>query len=86
MSESRFTTLAPETMTADQKRVADAIQTGPRGSGLRGAFKEMRRSPELCDLVQRRGAVGGFGNSVPQSLNGVVNIMAGGKRTGENEM
>ena len=39
MSELRFTTLTPETMTADQKRVADAIQSGPRGAGLRGPFK-----------------------------------------------
>ena len=39
MSEPRFTTLTPETMTADQKRVADAIQSGPRGAGLRGPFK-----------------------------------------------
>jgi len=39
MSEPRFTTLTPETMTADQKRVADAIQSAPRGAGLRGAFK-----------------------------------------------
>jgi hypothetical protein len=53
MSEPRFTTLTPETMTADQKRVADAIQSGPRGAGLRGPFKALLRSPELCDLVQR---------------------------------
>jgi hypothetical protein len=39
MSEPRFTTLTPETMTADQKRVADAIQSAPRGAGLRGPFK-----------------------------------------------
>ena len=56
MSEPRFTTLTPETMTADQKRVADAIQSGPRGAGLRGPFNALLRSPELCDLVQRLGA------------------------------
>jgi hypothetical protein len=39
MSEPRFTTLTPETMTADQKRVADAILSGPRGAGRRGPFK-----------------------------------------------
>src|SRR5258707_272075 len=33
MSEPRFTTLTPETMTADQKRLADAIQSGPGASG-----------------------------------------------------
>ena len=61
MSESRFTTLTPETMTADQKRVADAIQSGPRGAGLRGPFNALLRSPELCDLVQRLGAFVRFG-------------------------
>jgi hypothetical protein len=39
MSEPKFTTLTPDTMTADQKRVDDAIQSGPRGAGLRGPFK-----------------------------------------------
>ena len=61
MSEPRFTTLTPETMTADQKRVADAIQSGPRGAGLRGPFNALLRSPELCDLVQRVGAYVRFG-------------------------
>ena len=69
MSEPRFTTLTPETMTADQKRVADAIQSGPRGAGLRGPFNALLRSPELCDLVQRIGAFVRFGTSIPQRLN-----------------
>ena len=47
MSEPRFTTLTPETMNADQKRVADAIQSGPRGAGVRGPFNALLRSPEL---------------------------------------
>ena len=65
MSEPRFTTLTPETMTADQKRVADAIQSGPRGTGLRGPFNALLRSPELCDLVQRVGAFVRFGELDP---------------------
>ena len=69
MSEPRFTTLTPETMTADQKRVADAIQSGPRGAGLRGPFNALLRSPELCDLVQRVGAYVRFGSSIPPRLN-----------------
>ena len=56
MSEGRFTTLTAETMTPEQKRVAEAIQSGPRGAGLRGPFNALLRSPELCDLVQRVGA------------------------------
>ena len=79
MSEPRFTTLTPETMTADQKRVADAIQSGPRGAGLRGPFNALLRSPELCDLVQRVGAFVRFGSSIPPRLNELAIIMAGRK-------
>ena len=81
MSEPRFTTLTPETMTADQKRVADAIQSGPRGGGLRGPFNALLRSPELSDLVQRLGAFVRFGTSIPQRLNEMAIIMAGRKWT-----
>ena len=83
MSEPRFTTLTPETMTADQKRVADAIQAGPRGAGLRGPFNALLRSPELCDLVQRVGAFVRFGTSIPQRLNEMAIIMAGRKWTAQ---
>ncbi len=79
MSEPRFPTLTPETMTADQKRVADAIQSGPRGAGLRGPFNALLRSPELCDLVQRVGAYVRFNTSIPQRLNELAIIMAGRK-------
>ena len=85
MSESRFTTLTPETMTADQKRVADAIQSGPRGAGLRGPFNALLRSPELCDLVQRVGAFVRFGSSIPPRLNEMAIIMAGRKWTAQYE-
>src|SRR5207249_12068904 len=85
MSESRFTALTPETMSADQKRVADAIQAGPRGAGLRGPFNALLRSPELCDLVQRVGAFVRFGSSIPPRLNEMAIIMAGRKWTAQYE-
>jgi 4-carboxymuconolactone decarboxylase len=85
MSEPRFTTLTPETMTAEQKRVADAIQAGPRGAGLRGPFNALLRSPELCDLVQRVGAYVRFGSSIPPRLNELAIIMAGRKWTAQYE-
>src|SRR5258708_21998178 len=72
-------------MTADQKRVADAIQSGPRGAGLRGLFNALLRSPELCDLVQRVGAFVRFGTSIPQRLNEMAIIMAGRKWTAQYE-
>src|SRR6266850_223267 len=85
MSEPRFTTLTPETMTADQKRVADAIQSGPRGAGLRGPFNALLRSPELCDLVQRVGAYVRYATSIPQRVNELAIIMAGRKWTAQYE-
>jgi 4-carboxymuconolactone decarboxylase len=85
MSEPRFATLTPETMTPDQKRVADAIQSGPRGAGLRGPFNALLRSPDLCDLVQRVGAFVRFGTSIPQRLNELAIIMAGRKWTAQYE-
>src|SRR5258708_13192896 len=72
-------------MTADQKRVADAIQSGPRGAGLRGLFNALLRSPELCDLVQRVGAFVRFGSSIPPRLNELAIIMAGRKWTAQYE-
>ena len=79
MTEGRFSTLTPETMTADQKRVVEAIQSGPRGAGLRGPFNALLRSPELCDLVQRVGAFVRFKSSIPPKLNEMAIIMAGRK-------
>ena len=85
MSEGRLTTLTNETMTPEQKRVAEAIQSGPRGAGLRGPFNALLRSPELCDLVQRVGAFVRFGTSIPARVNEMAIIMAGRKWTAQYE-
>src|SRR6202035_871477 len=79
MSERRFKELTPETMTPEQKKAADAIQAGPRGSGLRGPFNALMRSPQLCDLVQRVGAYVRYSTSIPSSLNELAICMAGRK-------
>src|SRR5579871_3435071 len=85
MSERRFRELTPETMTAEQKKVADAIQAGPRGAGLRGPFNALLRSPALCDLVQRVGAYVRYSSSIPAQLNEMAIIMAGRKWTAQYE-
>jgi 4-carboxymuconolactone decarboxylase len=79
MSEIRFPTLTSETMTDEQRAVADAIQSGPRGAGLRGPFNALLRSPPLCDLVQRVGAYVRFGSTIPAALNELAICMAGRK-------
>jgi 4-carboxymuconolactone decarboxylase len=79
MSETRFPSLTPEQMTDEQRAVVDAIQSGPRGAGLRGPFNALVRSPVLCDLVQRVGAYVRFGTSLAAPLNELAICMAGRK-------
>ena len=85
MSEARFADLTAETMTADQRRVAEAIQSGPRGAGLRGPFNALLRSPELADHVQKVGAYVRFNSSIPRQLNELAIIIAGRKWTAQYE-
>src|ERR1700758_3013008 len=85
MSERRFKELSPATMTPEQKKVADAIQSGPRGAGLRGPFNALLRSPEICDLVQRVGAYVRYSSAIPPRLNEMAIIMAGRKWTAQYE-
>jgi 4-carboxymuconolactone decarboxylase len=66
-------------MNDEQRAVAEAIQSGPRGAGLRGPFNALLRSPQLCDLVQRVGAYVRFSSSIPGPLNELAICMAGRK-------
>src|SRR5437868_2018849 len=64
----RFKTLSPDEMTPEQRRVADAIASGPRG-GLRGPFNALLRSPELADRAQKMGEYIRFNSSLPPRLS-----------------
>jgi len=79
MSERRFPELSPDVLTDEQRAVVDAIQSGPRGAGLRGPFNALLRSPQLCNLVQQVGAYVRFGSSIPAPLNELAICMAGRK-------
>jgi 4-carboxymuconolactone decarboxylase len=81
----RYPQLQPSDLTPRQKEVADAIQSGPRGGGLRGPFNALLRAPELCDLVQRVGAYVRYGSSIPAALNELAICMAGRKWTAQYE-
>ena len=85
MAEQRFKQLQPGDLNPRQKEVADAIQSGPRGGGVRGPFNALLRSPELCDLVQRVGAYVRYGSSIPAALNEMAICMAGRKWTAQYE-
>ncbi|MGH7041323.1 MAG: carboxymuconolactone decarboxylase family protein [Acetobacteraceae bacterium] len=85
MAEPRFTELTPASMTPEQRRVAEAIQSGPRGAGLRGPFNALLRSPDLADLVQRVGAYVRFASSIPAPLNELAILIAGRHWTAQYE-
>lgn len=81
----RFPELTPETMNPDQRRVAESIQSGPRGKGLRGPFNALLRSPDLAELVQLVGAYVRFSSSIPPRLNELAIIVTGRKWTAQYE-
>jgi 4-carboxymuconolactone decarboxylase len=64
----RLPAIPPEAMTPEQKRVAEAIMAGPRGS-IRGPFAALMRSPEVADKVQSLGEYLRFRSTIPPALN-----------------
>ncbi|HXZ93694.1 MAG TPA: carboxymuconolactone decarboxylase family protein [Burkholderiales bacterium] len=68
MDKPRLTSLAEADMDEAQRRVANAIESGPRG-GLRGPFGALLRSPELADRLQKLGAYVRFESSLPPRLS-----------------
>jgi 4-carboxymuconolactone decarboxylase len=85
MAGQRFVALTKETMTPEQRAVANSIEAGPRGAGLRGPFNGLLRSPELCDVVQRVGAYVRFGSSIPTALNELAICIVGRRWTAQYE-
>jgi 4-carboxymuconolactone decarboxylase len=67
-AKDRFPTLTPEQMSPEQKALADAITSGPRG-GLRGPFNAWLRSPAMGDRMQQLGEQVRFHSSLPRKLN-----------------
>jgi 4-carboxymuconolactone decarboxylase len=64
----RFPELKLEQMSPEQKKVAEAIMSGPRKS-LSGPFNAWLRSPELADRLQKVGEYIRFHTSLPHRLN-----------------
>jgi 4-carboxymuconolactone decarboxylase len=63
----RFKPLTADTMTPEQKAMADAVLAGPRAS-LNGPFNVMLRSPDLGDRLQKVGEYVRFKTSIPPRL------------------
>src|SRR6185295_18182209 len=84
MTTPRFSPLSAANMSAEQKRVADAIQGGPR-QGLRGPFNALLRSPDLADRVQKVGEYIRFRSSIAARLNELAILIVARKWTAQFE-
>lgn len=73
----RFGALALDDMSPEQRAVATAILSGPRGmsTGLRGPFEALLHSPDLTDAAQRVGEYVRFRSSIPPALNEMAIIL-----------
>src|SRR3990170_300825 len=65
---SRLPPLEPARLAPDQRRVYDAIASGPRG-GVRGPFLALIHVPELTDRIQHLGEYLRYGTSFPPRLS-----------------
>ncbi len=84
MDTQRFKPLTPETMTLEQKQVADKIMAGPR-KGMRGPFSALLRSPELADYAQKLGEYVRFKTSIPPRLNELAILLTARHWTAQYE-
>ena len=81
----RFKLIPPEELTPEQKKVADAIRSGPRAAvknssaarpgPLGGPFNVWLRSPSVGNIIQSLGAEIRFRSSLPSKLNELAIIV-----------
>lgn len=81
----RFKLIPLEKLTPEQKKVSDAIRSGPRAAvknssaarpgPLGGPFNVWLRSPSVGDLIQSLGAELRFRSSLPSKLNELAIIV-----------
>ena len=65
---SRLPAFEPDKLSAEQRRVYDAIASGPRG-GVRGPFLALIHVPELADRIQHLGEYLRYNTSFPPRLS-----------------
>jgi 4-carboxymuconolactone decarboxylase len=84
METQRFKPLTPETMTPEQKEVADRIMAGPR-KGMRGPFSALLRSPDLADTAQKLGEYVRYKTSIAPRLNELAILLTARHWTAQYE-
>jgi len=72
----RVPDLVVEKLSADQRKVYDAITAGPRGA-VQGPLRIWLQSAELADRAQALGAFCRFGTSLPPRLSELAILVTG---------
>jgi 4-carboxymuconolactone decarboxylase len=73
---SRLPDLNPEKFSPEQKKVHDAVVSGPRGKVV-GPIKVWLKNPGLAEHAQALGAYARFGSSLPPRLSELAIIVTG---------
>jgi 4-carboxymuconolactone decarboxylase len=91
----RFKPIPPENLTAEQRALADAVRSGPRGAlktsaaskpgPLGGPFNVFLRSPDIGNIIQSLGAAIRFRSSLPAKLNELAIIVTARQWTAQYE-
>src|SRR5262249_6960143 len=72
----RMPDLVVEKLSADQRKVYDAIMAGPRGA-VQGPLRIWLQSADLADRAQALGAFCRFGTSLPPRLSELAILVTG---------
>lgn len=72
----RLPDIDPEKLSPEQKKVHDAIMSGPRGV-VQGPLRVWLESPELADRAQALGAFCRYGTSLPARLSELAILVTG---------
>ena len=81
---SRLPKIEAEQMSAEQKRVAAEITSGPRGE-VRGPFIPLMHNPKAADAVQRMGSFLRFDGTLPGALREMVILLVARHWTAQYE-
>lgn len=91
----RFKQIPPEQLTPEQRTLAEAIRSGPRGTiknsaaatpgPLGGPFNVWLRSPDIGNIIQSLGAAIRFRSSLPAKLNELAIILTARQWTAQYE-
>lgn len=81
---ARLADLKLEDLDADQRRVAEDILSGPRGS-LSGPFRPWLLSPVLADRAQKLGAYARYDTSLPARLSELAILFTARRWTAQFE-